>query len=658
MIRRLATIWLIAGIWFLPLCPVAIAAYFEPADIQAGRAAFGAADSGDWDTARKVAAEIGDPLASKLLFWREVTRPGGSASFAEITRFISENPDWPQQSVLRLRAEEAIDDAQPPEILLSWFEGREPVTTQGRVRFGEALLAAGRLEQGRATIRNAWVRGSFSNSQEDQFYATHRRWLTAGDHVDRLDRLIWQGRLTDARRMFGKVDAKYRALAEARLRLRELAHNVDGAIANVPSELQNDPGLIYERLRWRRTKGRDLLARELLEAHPLDRANPELWWTERAILARRALEDGHVSEAYRIARNHALTEGAGFADAEWLAGWIALRFLQEPKVAFDHFTTLFGGVKYPISRSRGAYWAARAAETDLQPNMAELWYGTAAQYPTTYYGQLAAVRLGAGSKLSLPPDPYPNADEIARFADHELVRAVRMLSAFGQGDRLSPFLLRLEELSDSAGWKALVADLAEEQGRPDLSVGVAKQGIQRGRPLIRRGYPSIQVADVDLSSTRAAEVPLILAMVRQESAFDVDAMSGAGATGLLQVLPTTARDVASKLKIPYSKNRLTADPDYNLKIGRAYVSKLLESFDGSYVLALAAYNAGPGRARQWKLANGDPRGNVIDAVDWIESIPFAETRNYVQRTLENLQVYRTMLNGTEVAWTLETDLQR
>jgi soluble lytic murein transglycosylase len=203
-----------------------------------------------------------------------------------------------------------------------------------------------------------------------------------------------------------------------------------------------------------------------------------------------------------------------------------------------------------------------------------------------------------------------------------------------------------------------VADLADEQGRPDLALAVAKQATQNGRPLIRRGYPSLYVPEVDLAAARAAEIPLVLAMVRQESAFDVEAVSRVGASGLLQLMPGTARHVAGKLGLPYSKQRLTTDPEYNLKIGRAYMSELLDSFDGSYVLALAAYNAGPGRARQWQLVNGDPRGNVIDAVDWIESIPFAETRNYVQRTLENLQVYRTMLNNTEVAWSLESDLAR
>jgi soluble lytic murein transglycosylase len=655
---RLATIWLIAGVWLWPLCPVVIAAHLSPADVRAGRTAFAAADAGNWDTAREVAAEIGDPLAEKLFFWSDVTRLGGTGSFDAITRFISENPDWPKQAVLRRRAEEAITDTSPPGIVLSWFDRHEPITTEGRVRFGEALLVTGQLARGQATIRDAWVTGGFSEFLEDRFYKTHRHHLTAEDHVSRLDRLIWRGRLTEARRMLGKVDAKYRALAVARLRLHELGRDVDGAIAKVPSELKDDPGLIYERLRWRRKKGRDHLARELLKAHPLDHVNPEKWWAERAILARSALAEGHVSEAYRIARDHALTEGAGFADAEWLAGWIALRFLEEAKVAFDHFTTLFGGVKYPVSRSRGAYWAARAAEADQRPSMAELWYRTAAQHPTTYYGQLAAIRLGAGSELPLPPDPHPSADEVALFRDQELVRAVRMLTEFGQRNRLPPFILSLAEQSDSAGWKALVASLAEEQGRPDLSIAIAKRAIRQGRPLIKNGYPSVAVPEIDHTVGQAAEVPLILAMVRQESAFHFEAVSRAGARGLMQVMPSTARSVAGKLKIPYSRKRLTADPDYNLKIGRSYMSALLETFEGSYVLALAAYNAGPARVKQWKLVNGAPQGNVIDAVDWIELIPFAETRNYVQRTLENLQVYRTMLNGTEVAWTLENDLKR
>jgi soluble lytic murein transglycosylase len=290
--------------------------------------------------------------------------------------------------------------------------------------------------------------------------------------------------------------------------------------------------------------------------------------------------------------------------------------------------------------------------------MAELWYRTAAQYPTTYYGQLAAIQLEPGAILRLPPDPHPSVEETAIFDGHELVRAVRMLASFGQTDRLRPFLLRLGKLSDSAGWKELVAGLATEEDRPDISVAIAKQAVQHGRPLIKNGYPSLHVPEIDPALVRPAEVPLILAIARQESTFNFKAISRSGARGLMQLLPGTARDVAKKLKVPYSRRRLTADPDFNLKLGRAYMSTLLDTFDGSYVLALAAYNAGPTRAKRWKLVNGDPRTSVIDAVDWIELIPFAETRNYVQRTLENLQVYRTMLNGTEVAWTLESDLRR
>jgi soluble lytic murein transglycosylase len=649
---------LVAGIWFLPYCPKAIAADFSAADIRTGRIAFSAADDGDWDAARAAAAEISDPLAAKLLFWFDVTRLGGSGSFADITRFISENPDWPDQMVLRRRAEEAIDDTVANKTILSWFDGREPITTEGRVHLGAALLNAGEFERARAVIKDAWVHGRFSISSEQEFYTTYRNQLTANDHVERLDRLLWQGRLSEARRMLGKVDAKYRMLAEARLRLRGMDRNVDGAIAKVPQALKEDPGLIYERLRWRRRKGQDLSARDLLKAYPLDHASPGLWWAERAILAREALAEGYVSEAYRIARDHALTEGPGFADAEWLAGWIALRFLDEPKVAFTHFATMFRGVKYPISRARGAYWAARAAEADIRPDMAELWYQTAAQYPTTYYGQLAANRMNPGSELQLPPDPHPSAEETALFDGHELVRAVRMLAAFGQTDRLSPFLLHLGKLSDSAGWKDLVASLAANLGRPDLSVAIAKQAVQHDRPLIVNGYPSIHVPEVDSTLAPSAEVPLILAMVRQESAFNFEAISRVGARGLMQLLPSTARTVAGELNLPYSRQRLTADPDYNLKIGRAYMSTLLDAFDGSYILALAAYNAGPARVKQWQLVNGSPRGNVIDAVDWIESIPFAETRNYVQRTLENLQIYRAMLNGTKVALRLESDLKR
>jgi len=489
--------------------------------------------------------------------------------------------------------------------ILKWFNEQEPVSTSGRVRRAQALLTAGAPGEGRAAIRETWVNGNFTRAEEKRFYRAHRKLLTHGDHVRRLDRLLWQGRHGPARRMLWKVNAEYRALGEARFLLRRREGNVDRAVAKVPESLKSDPGLVYERLRWRRRKGLETSAREWLEANPLDRSHPEPWWRERAALARQALDDGHVSEADRIVTGHAVDDGVAFAEASWLAGWISLRYLREPNTGLDHFSAMYDKVNFPISRARAAYWAGRAAEASARPEVADHWYRTAATHPTTYYGQLAAARVNGPTNLRLPQSPEPTEDEARTFASNDMTRAARILHAFGQKKRLDAFILRLAELGETPAWKATTAALARSLGRPDLAVTVAKRSVRGGHAFVREGYPVVPLPAVEARLPKPVEEPLLLAMIRQESAFQPGAKSSAGARGLMQVMPATARRIAKRLKLPYSSRRLNGDRDYNIRGGRGYLAGLLDTFDGSYVLALAAYNAGPARVRAWIRANGD-----------------------------------------------------
>jgi len=578
-----------------------------------------------------------------------MTRNGAQPTFADVSTFLTANPDWPYARRLRRRAEESMPAGLSDDTVRAWFKRFPPLTTAGRIRFAEAALAAGEEESGPELLRQAWVEGTFDRSQQGAFLAKHRKHLTRQDHVRRLGRLLWDGRVSEARRMSRLVDKGHRALADARIRLRQMKGNVDGAIARVPEDLRHDPGLIYERLRWRRRKERDQAARNWLMAHARDDVRPALWWRERAILARRALNEGHISEAYRIAGLHGLDEGLGFAEGEWLAGWIALRFLGDEEVAFRHFERMFNGVRYSISRARSAYWAGRSAQAMNEPEKADLWYRAAAQYATTYYGQLAAARLAPEDDLVPPPDPQPNADEVKAFEKHELARVVRQLTELDQQKRLKPFLKRLADSRDSGGWRVLTADLAEQSGRLDVAVGIARSAGRHGRPMLDVGYPTIRLPPLKQQTAGNLDDALVLAVIRQESGFKPTAKSSAGARGLLQLLPGTAKQVAKSLRMPYSKRRLTADESYNLTLGQAHLASLLKRYDGSLVLTLSAYNAGPGRVRTWLRVNGDPREDDVDEIDWVEMIPFAETRNYVQRVLENLHVYRWKLNRTRLA---------
>ncbi|MEX2455310.1 MAG: lytic transglycosylase domain-containing protein [Rhodospirillaceae bacterium] len=612
--------------------------------------AFAAASSGQWSRAHDLAAGAGTRLPAKVLHWLDMTRPGTTRDFEEIAAFHEANSDWPYSYTLRRRAEEAMTDRTPDRRVLSWFASQAPITTDGRVRLIDALFAGGQAERARALIRETWIESSFGATQERQFLAKYRGHLTAADHARRLDRLLWDGSHVQAERAVKLVDSPTRNLAMARISLRAFRSGVDWHIQQVPASLQQDFGLLYERARWRRRKGREDETYDILKDVPPTAPYAELWWTERAITARRLLEKGHVSEAYRIVAANGLTEGANFAEAEWLAGWISLRFLREPKQALEHFERIRAAVSYPISKSRAAYWAGRAANDAGDRGAATAYFVEASEHDTTYYGQLAAAMLGRNIALrTIEVRPAP--DDVAAFNADERVRIVAMLNQIGAADHVRPFVDALVD-NDRIVSHELTALLAMRIGRRDLAVRAARKAYLAGAAL-----PSVAYPVMDIPGGRP-EQALVHAIARQESNFDPAAVSHAGALGLMQLMPATARGVAGKLRVGYSVGKLTEEPDYNIRLGSAYLGQMLERFDGSYILAIAAYNAGPNAAARWVREYGDPRTGGADPIDWIETIPYRETRNYVQRVLENLQVYRARLGDGMLAEALVNDLRR
>ncbi|MDA1022886.1 MAG: lytic transglycosylase domain-containing protein [Proteobacteria bacterium] len=630
-----------------------------PGDAKALKAGLEFVEKEKFAQARSMDSKIKNPIASSILTWVRLSQPDPTASFEEIGRFMARHPGWPQQGKLQRRAEEAITRETPGAEVLDWFAKRKPLSGDGKARMGEALVAAGRTDEGLALIRDAWINGNFTKRRELYFYKRNRRYLSRGDNLKRLDRLLWEGRYWPSRRMMWKVPPEYRELATARMFLRHRRGNVDTAIAKVPDKLKNDPGLIYERLRWRRHKGKFQEALEILNQPPDDLVYPDRWWVERAFVARQMLQKGNITDAYRLAKNHGVKDGASFAEAEWLSGWIALQFLKDAQTARRHFETMYNAVKYPVSQSRGAYWMARAFEALGNDNKAAIWHRLAANHPTTYYGQLSIASLHPGAGLEFDSSPDPGKQETASFEADDLVAAVRILGQIDEADRIRPFILHLDSIAKTSGWRLLTAELAMAQKRPDLSVLIAKRAARDGLSFPDNAFPSLIPPPMNArTSSPPVETSLILAIIRQESAFHIKARSHANAQGLMQLMPRTALKVAKRLKIPFSRRRLTTDGIYNLSLGQAYLSGLLETFKGSYVLALAAYNAGPKRARQWLRRNGDLRNKDVDSIDWVELIPFNETRNYVQRVLENLQVYRHRLAKTEVALRLKNDLHQ
>ena len=503
-------------------------------------------------------------------------------------------------------------------------------------------------EAAKALIRRAWVQGDFSPAEEQKFYRKYQSLLTKQDQIDRLNNLLWDDRRRSASRMLERVPDDYRKLATARLRLQRREARVDRAIEAVPVALQNDPGLVLDRLRWRRQHRLHDAVVELLLNPPDRLGHPALWWFERELQIRDALRARNFDLAFRLASRHGQTEGEEFVAAEWLAGWLALRFERQPNLALRHFEHAYAGAGSPLDQARAAYWAGRAAAALDAPALAGQWYQRAARYHVAYYGQLAAEELGSAYQPP-PPPPVADAGQRATFENKELTRVARMLIEVGALDELTPFLLRLVELASSPAEVGLVGELAAASGRPDLVAQVGRFATYDGQINEVAAFPIPDIERLIRPPKGEPEPALLLGIARQESVFNTWGSSTEGAQGVLQLMPQTALLMARTLGLQYNRGLLTGNPDYNIRLGSHYLKTLLDRY-GEPALAIAAYNAGPGRVDEWLRLHGDPRqGDRYALIDWIELIPFDETRNYVQRVLEGRNMYRRRLAEPEVA---------
>jgi peptidoglycan lytic transglycosylase len=617
------------------------------------RQAYAQATIGLWDQAWSIANRADDPFLAKLLLWIELVRDPPQARFEQYRDFLEQNPTWPDRLLMRAHAETKLKD-ESDATAADWFRRFPPVTLTAKLRQADLLLAAGNEAQGVARLRQIWVNDDFPAADERGFLARYGDYLPPQDQALRLDRLIWDGRYAAARRMLARVDPPARELGAARLALLTGAPDAKHLLEMVPPSLDRDPGLIFARVRWRQGNGHYDGAAALLDQAPANPGHARAWITERRILARVLLTKGKPALAYRVAALNGLSGGPAFADLEFLAGWVALRYLHDPAEGYHHFVRLYDHTTMPVSRARGAYWAARAAAALNRPSDADSWYRKAAAHPLTYYGQLAAAATHDPGIGSIPAAPEVDPAQIRRLNSNELAQAARDLVAMGDGADARPFLALLIETATSPIDDVAIARLAARLRRPDMEIFAARRAAKDGIDLFSANYPLVALPP----GGGQAEPALILAMARQESAFDPQAVSPAGARGLMQLMPATAKKFAADLDLPFSDGRLTDDGSYNLRLGRAYLDTLLNRFNGSYVLAIAAYNAGPSRVQQWLDQFGDPRDNHTNAIDWIESLPIAETRNYLQRVLENLQIYRFRLGDHDLAFKLTADLRR
>ncbi len=621
----------------------------NPKDREVVGEAFAAADGGDWQRAFRLVETVADPLPILSLRWLRMLEAHEPNDFATVAHFLLGHPEWPWPEELQIVAEGTITDPADHELIRRFFQERAPLTTRGTIRYAEALFRINQDEPATALIRRAWVEGDFSPGEEDKFYRKYRQLLTTQDQIQRLDNLLWDYRRRSASRMLARVPEGYRKLAMARLRLQRHQSGVDRALEAVPASLRDDPGLAFDRLRWRRQKRRhdDVIA--LLLNPPAQLARPARWWFERELQIRRALRGRKFDLAYQLASQHGQTEGEEFVTAEWLAGWLALRFERQPKTALQDFERLYVGATAPVDQARAAYWAGRSAAALDDQTLAGEWYQRAARYHVAYYGQLAADELGRAYR---PPPPAPVADASLRasFENKELVRVARMLIEVDALDQLAPFLIRLADLAASPAEVGLVGELAAASGRPDLVAQVGRFAAYYGQVNDAAAFPIPDLERLIRPPGGEPEAALLLGIARQESVFNTWGTSTEGAQGVLQLMPQTAYLMARALGLRYNRGLLTGDPDYNIRLGSHYLKTLLDRYGGETALAVAAYNAGPRRVDEWLRLHGDPRkGDRYALIDWIELIPFDETRNYVQRVLEGRNMYRRRLAEPEVA---------
>ena len=625
--------------------------FYRKKDFNLARKAIISMEKKKWVTALSTAKKARDKSIYKFVQWQYLLATGNQASFYDYQLFINNNKNYPRIGRLKYLAEHKLSTKKiSPKKIIKWFNGNEPLSGFGKLILGECLIATGNIPEGIKLIKEGWITAQLSRSDMKFFRKKYKKYLNAEDYIKRADYLAWENKYWDLKRMLRYLPKDYQHLYTARQRLMSKSYGVDSAIGKVPSKLQNDAGLYYDRLKWRRKRGRlDSSVEILLKIKNTKNylVRPDKWWKERAIISRSLLYRKNYTLAYKISSNHALTDGPEFAEAEWMSGWIALSFLNDPILATKHFRNFYNNVGYPISLSRGAYWLGKSYEKMNNKKESLKWYEEATKYLTTYYGQLAHLKIKPNEKFELSEQIKVDGKLKKKFYEKDLVKIVFLLNELNKDKYTKDILKHLATENIANGSEILAAELATSISRYDFAIQIAKSASYQKRFHNDFNYPIISTPKY-INGRKIPESAFILSIIRQESEFDLTAHSHAGAKGLMQLMPYTAKLVSKQAKLPYSKSRLTKDPEYNINLGSHYIAGLILEYDGAYPFAIAAYNAGPKRVRYWKKINKNPQKKQINYIDWIELIKFKETRNYVQRVLENYNVYRYILEKRPV----------
>ncbi len=605
-----------------------------------------------WSTALKQTKRVKDKDFKDLVQWIYLKELSNSASFTDYKNFISRNGNYPRIGRLQYLAEKKINlRTNNPITILSWFNEYPPVSGYGRLRLAEAKLSLRDNNGVIKLVKDGWTDARLSSSEIKYFRKKFKDILNSEDHIKRADYLAWNRKYWDLKRMLRYLPKDQRALYNARQILMSNSYGVDNAISKVPGYLKSDIGLQYDRLKWRARRGRLEPSLEILykvsNKSEEQLVRGDLWWKEREKIVRSLIYKKRYKTAYKIASEHSLSYGAEFAEAEWLSGWIAHVFLDSQEYAINHFLNFYENVSYPISLARGAYWLGKSYQSINDIKNAEAYFLKGSNYLTTYYGQLSLIELDKNAKFELTDQSSFSKEYEKKFNKNVLVDHVKLLSELDKTKYSKDIIKHLSQENIEEGSEVLAARLSTEVERYDYAIQIAKKASYEKRFLLKYNYPIISTPR-EINNKIMPNPALILSIIRQESEFDKKANSSVGAKGMMQLMKYTAKIVAKQAKLPYSISGLTSDPEYNIKLGTYYFDSLLKEYNGYYPFALAAYNAGPNRVKTWRRVNGDPTKNQLSFINWIELIRFKETRNYVQRVLENVNVYKFMVSNQSI----------
>tara|TARA_B110000967_G_scaffold186801_1_gene208226 strand:+ start:114 stop:2315 length:2202 start_codon:yes stop_codon:yes gene_type:complete len=605
-----------------------------------------------WNSALKASGKVSDKEFRDLITWMYLKTSGNQANFSEYQKFIERNFDYPRISRLQYIAEHKIYlKNSSPTSIISWFNKYPPVSGMGKIKLAEAYLEQNKLATVNTLIKEGWIVADIAKNDLGYYRAKFKKFLSSEDHIKRADYLAWENKYWDLKRMLRYLPKDERALYNARQILMSNSYGVDKSISNVPDHLKKNIGLEFDRLKWRNRRGRLDSSLEVLykmsnkSEEELRRA--DLWWKQRESVVRTLIYKKRYKTAYKIASEHSLSSGPEFAEAEWLSGWVALTFLNAAEYAINHFENFYNNVSYPISLARGAYWLGKSHQKLGNSKEANIYFEEGSRFLTTYYGQLSFKELNTNNIFSLNDDSSYSKEYEKEFYNNKLVKHVILLKELNATKYSKDIIKHLALLDVEKGSEVLAAKLSSSIERYDYAIQISKRASYEKRFFNKFNYPIINTPQI-INKKNMPKSELILAIIRQESEFDKSANSYVGARGMMQLMKYTAKLVAKQAKLPYSISGLTKDPDYNIKLGTYYLNSLLEQYSGVLPFAIAAYNAGPNRVKTWRRINGDPSKQEINYINWIELIRFKETRNYVQRVLENINVYKYMLSMSPV----------